>query len=188
MRDQHRLSTPEQFSLLCEYARMGQCETMIELIEEAPEIVKYHDQTGMTPMMYAAQEGTFDAAVILHKHGGNLTEFSDEGLSAVHYAARRETPELLVYFFNTCDISVDIHDRYGSTPIVNAVGFNRLAVVKYLCEDAKCQTDGIHVGGALRMDLINWAAYSQEMGRCTPREDAANAVYYYLEEFLGKSA
>ncbi|XXG44531.1 hypothetical protein AAC387_Pa01g4310 [Persea americana] len=72
----------KQAELLCEAARSGDCDKVVELVESGGADVSYFDEHGLTPLMHAARAGHSAIVKTLLEAGAPWNALSPSNLSA----------------------------------------------------------------------------------------------------------
>ena len=98
--------------------------------DSSPEIIEYlfskrmsvnmTDFSGLTPLMCACLEGgCLNNIKTLFKHGANIKQLDNSGKSALHFAARDSSPEIIEYLLSL-GTTVNMTDNKGQVPLMFA--------------------------------------------------------------------
>lgn len=77
---------------LCYFTAIGDTRSIRYLLEENRCSVDERDESGMTPLMYAADRGYSEIVSLLLEYGASVDAVDMEGQSALHYACICEYP------------------------------------------------------------------------------------------------
>ena len=72
---------------------------------------------GFTALHYASYKGNIDIIKILIENEANIHETNNKGLNVMHMAAQGDQPKSLIYFKEKFNLSFEISDSLGSTPL-----------------------------------------------------------------------
>lgn len=90
----------------------------------------------MTPLILAASAGRDKIVKILLKEGVDVNEKSDEGHSALQYAASKNWPAICAALIEK-DADINITDKRGATPLHRAASKGNDVIVNMLVERGK---------------------------------------------------
>jgi ankyrin repeat protein len=117
---------------------LGKLEQVTQLILEHPGLVCATNDTGLTPLHWAAQGGRVDVAALLLASGANIDARDGRGSTPLHEASALNqfaiTQLLLAH-----DANIDARDNEGQTPANYAVQRGRGALAEMLYAQASGQ-------------------------------------------------
>ena len=114
-----------------EAAKSGDTDKINAILKGVPDLVSSKDDTGMTPLHWAARLGHKDVAELLLAKGADANAKDNAGEVPLQYCAVndfRDVAELLL----AKGAGADIKDNYGNTPMYTAVGNHHKDVVELL--------------------------------------------------------
>ena len=170
--------------------RVGSLQDMFEALEPSvvDELLHAHDETGMTPLLWAAKRGYGDVAEVLLAFAEDRRELmhaqDSDGSTPLHHAARRghnEIVELLVLH----EAQVNATNSDLSTPLHWAARKNNTGAIKMLLE-AGADAGLMNKWGATALDNAKFAdhhAAIQQLSR-DPAEIRAAQSRLILEQKL----
>ena len=118
------------------FAAMDSSQEIIEYLLSLGMKVNMTTTNGLTPLMCACFEGgRLDNIKTLFKHGADIKQLEfDNGWSALHFAARDSSPEIIEYFLSL-EMTVNMTTKTGKTPLMCAcLNGGRLDNIKTLFE------------------------------------------------------
>lgn len=121
---------PQNISLL-EAARQGELEKAKALLKDEPGLIFSNDNTGRTPLSWAASNGHTGMVELLLAYKAEVNVKTTEGYTPLYWAAasgHKEVVELLLAHH----ADVNTKDKNGWTPLHMAAMFGRRAVVESL--------------------------------------------------------
>jgi ankyrin repeat protein len=98
----------------------------------AKEYINTMSLMGYTALHFASYRGHIDLIKLLIEHGANHEIQNNKGLSVLHIAAQGDMLESIIYFKIKFDMSFDVRDKEGSTPLHWACYSGSERVVGYL--------------------------------------------------------
>ena len=116
-----------------------------EDVENRAEVIKFlanigvpideGDIDGITPLHFATTKDELDILVTLLDLGADVTKRTRTGATALHWACKiYNMAHVLIHWHLWNDHSINIQDKYGSTPLHWAVWFRSLSVAQSLLQ------------------------------------------------------
>lgn len=126
-----------------------------KLVEENPSLVNAKDDSGNTPLHYAAKNEKTEVCRFLLEHGANVDATNEHGRTPLHetascYTAYSDSVELLVQH----GARMDLRDKRGNTPLHFAAKKGHLAICKFFIEQGADPKKDVFKG-ALHMAAEN---------------------------------
>lgn len=112
-------------------AQKGELAKVEELLKQNPQVVHAKDETGRTPLHWAARGVHFDVLKLLIENGADVNARDNANIMALHSVAARghqATAELLI----THGADLTARDVTGNTPLSYAVAGTNKAIVDLL--------------------------------------------------------
>ena len=91
-----------------------------------------NDLNGYTPIQCAATTGQTESCKVLMKAGARLNDKGEHGRSLLHLVACGCGSPSVANFFLERNVRVDVHDKYGETPLSLACRFGKLELAIFL--------------------------------------------------------
>ena len=141
--------------------RVGALQEMLEALprEEADELIKATDETGMTPLLWSAKRGFADVVEVLLAFGADashcITAGDVDGATALHHAARKGHNEIAALLINA-GAPVNAVNLDHSTPLHWAARKNNTGAIKILL-DAQADPEIKNKWGATALDNAKFA-------------------------------
>ncbi len=106
-----------------------------KLVEENPSLVNAKDDSGNTPLHYAARSKKTEVCRFLLEHGANVDATNKQGRTPLHetalcYAEYSDAVELLVQH----GARMDLRDKRGDTPLHFAAKYGHVTICKFFIE------------------------------------------------------
>ncbi|EME31039.1 uncharacterized protein Gasu_17970 [Galdieria sulphuraria] len=100
---------------LCYFSAIGDISSIRYLLEKDPSSVHLKDESGMTPLMYAADRGYLEIVVVLLEYEASVDAVDREGQSALHYACICEYPDVVLQLVKA-GADIYLEDFQGQSP------------------------------------------------------------------------
>ncbi len=106
--DQPCVSYPDIFQAI----EMEDIDAAMKFINEGIDI-NVQDDTGATPLHWAAHQDLYDLVKILEEKGANIYAHDNDGWTPLHWAKSKKVLELLI----SKGADINTRDQYGQTPL-----------------------------------------------------------------------
>ena len=90
------------------------------------------DDNGISPLLYASFLGKYDTVILLIENGSKINMRNFMGLSVMHMAAQGDNPNMLIFFKEKYNFSVNDRDYAGNTPLHWACHIGSENVINFL--------------------------------------------------------
>lgn len=90
----------------------------------APNVVDLLDETGSTPLHYAARKGNVIAVQLLIDNQANINAQDGSGNTPLNLAVQNLKPDVVKLLLDQPGIDYNLPDHHGETPLHSAVGSN----------------------------------------------------------------
>ena len=114
---------------------MVKCTCNIIFLLDSTGDAVHNKHMGLSPVMIATMYGHHHLLYVLADWDADFTT-SENGRSALHYAATLDPPEgtQIADFLIENGCEVNSSDAYQNTPLIWAINYNQLEMVKFLLE------------------------------------------------------
>lgn len=96
-----------------ELARKGKVKELSALLEKTPELLNLGDESGATPLHWAAIEGQLVVVEFLISQGADVNATKNGGSTPLHWAKNAETAEVLIQY----GADINALNQYKGTPL-----------------------------------------------------------------------
>lgn len=108
--------------------------------KEDPRKHRYDvDKESTISLLYSATTGDVTALRRFHGQGSNMHLFDYDKRTALHLAAAEGHIVCVKFLVEVCEVSPSVKDRWGFTPLVEALRFHHRIVAAFLIEVMKIQ-------------------------------------------------
>jgi len=147
------LATDRQGSNVLHQAVCDGKVKIVQLFAANKQLINSKTKRGCTPLMLAAQDGDQVVSQVLLKAGADLLAMDEDGLNAIHYAAR-EGKTAIISMLSVHKSLIDSRAKNGSTPLMFAAQSGHLEVCKLLLAAGADQLATNETGWS----AMHWAA------------------------------
>ena len=133
---------------------------LARMLLDAGAVVDQGDGKGVTPLMHAVFVGDVEMVrMLMAEYGASVGARDAEGATALHYAVKRDAPEVCALLLRYGADPAARHDR-GSTPLHFAAGFGSKACLELLLGSGLVPVDA--PGGGMQTPL-HFAAHNRRL-------------------------
>lgn len=90
----------------------GQPESLQFLLSKGATVELAMDNSGMTPMAFAASYGHFDCVLLLHTYDADVTGLLRNGMNCLHMACAGGSARVTQYLVEKCASNPNVQDRF----------------------------------------------------------------------------
>lgn len=146
---------------------------------------------GNNAMIFASKgsrgkKNTLETYQFLEKNGVNPNAIDHENRSALHYLVRNNKNVAVYKHFLNKGLDVNLQDKEGNTPFINAASSNTLEVIKFLSKDVKNinlkNKNGVSaLANSVNRNSVDVISFLLEQGADINTTDSdGNTLSYYL--------